>query len=387
MTHEERPLTRKIALLINPIAGIGGALGLKGSDTLPTEHYPRSWQQSRSNQRCLRMLEGLPAALRQQVDWLAGAGLGGQECLQSLGLNCAVLDASHSGGAQTRAWVEQALSAEVDLILFVGGDGTARDVCANAGDCPVLGVPAGVKMHSGVFAVSPDAAAPILADFIEGRWLDIERAEVRDIDEQAFREGRVKSRLFGELWVPRKGQYVQRTKVSGREHESLVLADIAAEVVERCYDADWLLLGPGTTVRAVADELGVDNTLLGFDWIEQGRTVASDLNADAIVERLQSAQGEGLAIVTAIGGQGHVIGRGNQQLSPEALRLLTRERLLVVATKTKLSELEGAPLIIDSNDPELDQSWAGPLRVITGYRDEVLYHLGPGPTSMSSELD
>ncbi len=378
MTQIEQSPVRKIAVLINPIAGIGGSLGLKGSDEMPTEHYPQSWQDSRSNQRFARVLACLPSALVEAVEWLAGAGMGGQDCLQSFDLQCQALNNSESGGAQTRGWVEQALAAEVDLILFVGGDGTARDVCASAGSCPVLGVPAGVKMHSGVFAVSPDAAAPILEDFIQGRWLDIEQAEVRDIDEQAFRDGRVKSRLFGELWVPRKGQFLQRTKVSGREVEELVLADIAAEVVGRCYDADWLLLGPGTTVRAVAEELGVDNTLLGFDWVEQGKTVAADLDAAAIVKRLESASGEGLAVVTAIGGQGHVIGRGNQQLSPQALRLLTRDRLMVVATKTKLSELDGAPLIMDSNDPELDRAWEGPLRVITGYRDEVLYHLGSG---------
>lgn len=378
MTEVEPTRARRIAVLINPIAGIGGALGLKGSDELSQEHYPQSWQESRSNQRLERALSCLPASILAQAEWYTGSGMGGQDCVQSLGLVSECFESPATGGEQTREWVAQALAADVDLILFVGGDGTARDVCATAGSCPVLGIPAGVKMHSGVFAVSPDAAAPILDDFIQGRWLDIEQAEVRDIDEQAFRNGRVKSRLFGELWVPRKGQFLQRTKVSGREHEELVLADIAAEVVERCYDADWLLLGPGTTVRAVAEALEVDNTLLGFDWVEQGQRVAADLNASGILERLQSAQGEGAAVLTAIGGQGHLIGRGNQQLSPQALRLLGRDRLLIVATKTKLTELDGASLIMDSNDAELDQSWSGPVRVITGYRDEVLYHMGPG---------
>lgn len=385
MTTDDTNRRRRIAVLVNPIAGIGGALGLKGSDELPQEHYPESWADSRSNQRLARVLDGLGETLINRVDWFAGAAMGGQQSLESFGQKTQNLQSQLTGGAQTRDWVEQALQAGVDLIVFVGGDGTARDVCAAAGDCPVLGVPAGVKMHSGVFAVSPDAAVPILSDFIAGKWLDIELAEVRDIDEQAFREGRVKSRLFGELWVPRKGQYVQRTKVSGREHEDLVLADIAAEVVERCYDADWMLLGPGTTVRAVAQELGVDNSLLGFDWLEQGQLVASDLNARELLARLEGASGEGVAVITAIGGQGHLIGRGNQQLSPEALRLLTRERLMVVATKTKLSELDGAPLIIDSNDPELDAQWGGPIRVITGYRDEVLYHLAAGGEAHAGE--
>ncbi len=209
----------------------------------------------------------------------------------------------------------------------------------------------------------------------QGKWVDAGAEEVRDIDEQAFREGRVSTRHYGELLVPRLGQFLQATKVSGREVEELVVADIAAEVVE-LMEADTLyFIGPGTTTAAILDELQLANTLLGVDAVCNNVLRGQDLSAIQLEALCQEHPGEIVIIVTAIGGQGHILGRGNQQLSPAVIRRAGPQNLWVVASKSKLTELGGRPLLVDSNDRELDVAMEGYIRVITGYRDSVLYRV------------
>ena len=264
--------------------------------------------------------------------------------------------------------------AGVDLILFAGGDGTARNVCAIVGDkVPVLGVPAGCKIHSGVYAVTPNAAGEVVKRMLSGELVSVRQAEVRDIDEQAFRKGKVQSQHFGEMQIPDELSYVQSVKMGGREDESLVLNDIADYISELMDDEPEVLfvMGSGSTVNQVMDTLGLPNTLLGVDIVKNGEVIASDVTAQALLEAVSKTPAR--LVITAIGGQGHVFGRGNQQLSPAVIRAIGRDNIWLVATKQKLQQLDGRPLRLDTGDESLDSALAGIIPVITGYQDKVYY--------------
>lgn len=279
--------------------------------------------------------------------------------------------------SDTQAAVDIFVEQGVDCILFAGGDGTARNICAQVPHhIPVLGIPAGCKIHSGVYAITPSAAGCVIADMVLGKLVTVQSAEVRDIDESAFREGKVIAKHFGELTVPAQLQYVQSVKMGGKESDELVLADLAAYIQELRDDEDdcsWIM-GSGSTIDFMMDEWGIENTLLGVDVITASGEVLADITASELLEHVQTHRAK--LVITLIGGQGHILGRGNQQLSPEVIRTIGRENILIVATKTKLQHLEGRPLICDTSDPELDTQLHGYMEVITGYNDKVLYPVG-----------
>ena len=205
--------------------------------------------------------------------------------------------------------------------------------------------------------------------------VEIGEGEVRDIDEEAFRAGVVRSKYFGELLVPRLGGFLHHVKSGGREQEELVLADIAEHIIEE-IDAETLyVIGPGSTTAVIMTHLGLENTLLGFDAVLDSELVASDVSADQLAALIAGHAGPVKAVITAIGGQGHILGRGNQQLTPALIRAIGRENFIVIASKTKISGLGGRPLLVDSNDPELDVEWQGYIPVVTGYRDVIMYRV------------
>lgn len=370
----------KLGLIVNPLAGVGGPLALKGSDGEDiAKQAHASGGQCRAVKRAVDAL-AMISDLADDCVVLCYRGDMGESAAQAAQLPVEIIGsakASRSTALDTQAAAIQLREQGVDLVLFVGGDGTARDIFQALGDnCPALGVPAGVKMHSGVYAVSAQAAGQVVRRLMLGQLVDVGLAEVRDIDEQAFRQGRVISRFFGELLVPTEGKFLQRVKSSGREVEELALQDIAADIVESMDDNCLYLIGPGTTPAAVMQELGLPNTLLGVDAILGSKVVGSDLDEQALLSLLDQHQGDARIIITAIGGQGHIIGRGNQQLSPNVLRAVGIDNIIVVATKTKITELEGRPLLVDSNDVELDKAFIGYRTVVTGYHDAIMYPVG-----------
>ncbi|WP_372621318.1 ATP-NAD kinase family protein, partial [Alteromonas stellipolaris] len=271
--------------------------------------------------------------------------------------------------------VQAFLGCNLDVILFAGGDGTARNVCKIVGDkVPVLGVPAGCKIHSGVYCVTPSAAGQVISQMIKGEIVSVMDGEVRDIDENAFRTGKVIAKHYGEMRVPAELTYVQAVKMGGKEDEALVLDDIAATISELMDDNPdtYFVMGSGSTVGAVMEFLGLENTLLGVDVVMDKTLVASDVTAS---ELLSLTQGKPTQVVlTVIGGQGHILGRGNQQLSPDFIRAIGKQNMRVVATKQKLQSLGNKPLRLDSGDAELDASLQGAFTIITGYKDKVLYN-------------
>jgi predicted polyphosphate/ATP-dependent NAD kinase len=370
-----------IGLIVNPLAGLGGSLALKGSDgedvrKLAARLDPGAL--TRSMERVQRTLKVMTAA-RANVRFSAWDGAMGARILVDLGLLVTVpgrVGAGLTTARDTRS-AARALAAEgVDILLFAGGDGTARDIFDAVGDgLPVLGVPAGVKMHSGVFAVSPEAAGELLVKLASGGLVGLLRREVRDIDEEAFRHDVVKSRFYGEMLVPGDGSYLQATKVGGRESHELVAAEIASWIVEEMEPDRIYLIGPGSTTAAIMEELDLPNTLLGVDAVRDGTLLLHDANERDLLALLAAAPVRAEIVVTAIGGQGHIFGRGNQQFSPAVIRAVGLENITVVAAKSKIAALQGRPLLVDTNDAALDLELAGYRPVITGYRDQILYRV------------
>lgn len=375
----------RLGLLVNPLAGLGGSVALKGSDGVAAEALARG-ATAQAPKRARAVLEVL-LPWRDRIQVLTAAGTMGADLALELGFDTttvhtpvaaspiATTSAFNTSAADTIATARAIREAGADLLLFAGGDGTARDICSAIGlALPVLGVPAGVKMHSGVFAVTPRAAAEVVQLLLKGELVLIETADVRDIDEGALRAGRVQARHFGEMRVPAEGRYLQQVKCNGKEIEALVLQEIAADVVERMQEkgGTWII-GPGTTPAAVMEALGLPNTLLGMDVVRDGEVVATD--ADAATLEAFAHAGDCHLVITATGGQGMLLGRGNQQLTPAVLHAIGREHMLIVATHEKLKALHGRPLLMDVSDPGLEQSLQGFVEVVTGYRSHVLYRL------------
>ncbi|MNO75376.1 ATP-NAD kinase [compost metagenome] len=366
----------RLGLIINPLAGIGGPTALKGSDGVAALAFARGAEPHAADRTRIALEQLLP--LRERLAFLTFPGPMGAELLQDMGFRYQVLgkiEGPQSTAEDTRHAVQALQDAGVALILFAGGDGTARDVAAVAQEQqPVLGIPAGVKIHSGVYAISPRAAGELARRLVEGGLVRLTHGEVRDLDEAALREGRVAARWYAELTVPEEGHFMQHVKQAGVETEELVLADLAAWLEEGWEEGVRYVFGPGSTLHGLAAELRLDTTLLGVDVIENGQVIARDVTEQQLFELVDGHPA--FLLVTAIGGQGHIIGRGNQQISPRVLRAIGLERLRVVATKRKLGTLEGRPLLVDSGDPRLDAEFPAAVRVWAGYKEELIYPVG-----------
>ncbi|MGW4957991.1 ATP-NAD kinase family protein [Nonomuraea sp. NPDC004186] len=375
-----------VGLVVNPVAGLGGAAGLKGSDGVEVQRAALAMGATpRAGERAARAVRTL-VARRPGTRVLTVPGRMGEDSVRASGTPYDLVRPSSGGSAGTSAEDTRravAALAGVDLLLFAGGDGTARDVLDAVralGDQapPVLGVPAGVKVYSGCFAVSPAAAGFVAAEFDPARTAE---AEVVDLDEDAYRRGLVSPRLYGSLRVP-----AARAALSGRKSgssgvEPATAEGVAREVVARMRPGVRYVLGPGATTRAVGRALGLATTLLGVDVVERvhegGRLVAADV-AEAELFGLVSGR-ESALVLSVIGGQGFVLGRGNQQVSPRVLDAVLdggdSVRLLVLATQQKLASLKGRPLLADSGDEDLDKKLGGHVQVITGYRESTIYRI------------
>ncbi|MFF8774491.1 ATP-NAD kinase family protein [Kitasatospora sp. NPDC015120] len=364
-----------VGLIVNPVAGLGGAVALKGSDgpevqarALELGAVPRARARAAAALRALHARR--PDALVRTV-----AGPMGEDSALAAGVRHEIAHRpgpAATGPADTRAAV--AALGLVDLLLFAGGDGTARDVLDAGPRPPVLGVPAGVKVYSGCFAVSPAAAGAAAAAF-DGRTA---QAEVVDLDEEAHRAGGVGARLYGTLRVP-----AGRVRLSGRKTGSSAAPPGSAESIARAVVAAMrpgtaYALGPGATTLAVGRALGLELTPLGVDVVRDGAVLARDVTEQRLLTLAMSQVTYG--VLSVIGGQGFVIGRGNQQFSPRVLDALAG--IVVLATQQKLAALGGRPLLADSGDPVADAALAGHVRVITGHRESVLYRI----QSASEEL-
>lgn len=355
----------KIGFLVNPIAGMGGSVGLKGTDSLAEEAAargarPEAGERARA---CLKQL--MPAAA--SLLFLTAGGRMGEQALEEFPLRLSVLHSARepSNAEDTRAACLAFLKEGVDLILFCGGDGTARDVASVAGDVPVLGIPAGVKMHSGVFAISPEAAAELALLFLQG-GLKTRVTEIVDVDEELYRSGELQTRLYATARTPYKPALVQEKKrIYSSSSEEEFKDEIALFAGEFMRDGSAYILGAGTTTAKIAEHLGIEKTLLGVDLIQDGKLVHKDASEKDLLEILDRAN-KAMIIVSPIGAQGFILGRGSQQISSSVLRRVGPENLIIVSTPHKLAELPH--LLVYTGDPELDRALSGRRRVVTGYR-------------------
>ncbi|PTQ88434.1 ATP-NAD kinase family protein [Agitococcus lubricus] len=375
MKHENNSCLHSlsIGLIINPIAGLGGAIALKGSDQVLWPDIFTA-QHSRAYQRAYQTLKLLQPYV-EQLTFFTVSDLMGAALLADLGMkHTVVYETDVTTNAQDTHLAAQAIVAQgIDLLLFAGGDGTARDLCQLNLTVPVLGIPSGVKMHSGVFAINPESAASLIEKLISGGGVVIESAEVRDLDEQLLQQAKVQTRFYGELNVPVDIRLVQQVKCATIESDELAQMDIAAYVIELLEPDVVYLLGVGSTCAAIMANLGYVHTLLGFDALLNQQLIGQDLTETDIGDLM--ARYPCKVILTATGGQGIILGRGNQQLSPTILRQMGRENLMIVLTPHKLQGLMGRALRLDTGDMHLNAAWRGLITVITGYQQQQLYYL------------
>ncbi|MBN1245825.1 ATP-NAD kinase family protein [Candidatus Bathyarchaeota archaeon] len=362
---------KTIGLIVNPVAGMGGAVGLKGTDGKAIVDRARSLgAKPIAPVRAQAFLSELKPA-KQGVRLVVGAGSMGEDEAKSSGFTFEVLGESkkETSGEDTAAIAKKMMDAGVALLVFCGGDGTARDILKAVDmTLPVLGVPTGVKMHSAVFAVTPQAAARVVMRFLY-ETLPIREAEVMDVDEKAFREGSVSAELYGYVLAPYEPHLIQVNKVASPMTESELRnhAAIGVYIIENMKPDVIYIIGPGTTTRTIGDLMDAKKTLLGVDLFCNKKIVANDVNEKQILEAIAGKPVQ--IIVTPIGGQGFIFGRGNQQISSEVIRRVGLDNIIVVATEGKLRSLKA--LRVDTGDPKLDAAFRErKIKVVADYKAE-----------------
>ncbi len=366
---------KKLGFLVNPIAGMGGSVGLKGTDGVVKEAIERGAYPVASH-RAKIALEKLNGE-KKDLTFLTPSGAMGGDVLRRVGIPhmtvCHPQETTTS--RDTQKTCERFLAEDVDLILFCGGDGTARDVYTTVGDTlPVLGIPAGVKMFSGVFSVTPYTLSPLLIHFINGRT-HLREASILDINEEMYRHNIFDTQLFGyahTIYVPGLVQQKKSTFHSETEKESK--RNIALFMRELMRDGALYILGAGTTTKNITDHMGIDKTLLGVDLVKNEKIVKKDVCEEDILNCIKG-EDEVRIVVSPIGAQGFIFGRGTQQISADVIKKVGTENIIVIATPYKLHQTPS--LLVDTGDEKLDKELAGERRVVCGYRQaqrkKVLY--------------
>ena len=366
---------KKLVLIVNPIAGMGGRVGLKGTNG--TDVVARALELGAKPVSPARAVKALRVLKKSGAKFeliTYPAEMGESEATE-VGFKARVIGditPKRTTADDTKRAAKEMLELGVDLILVAGGDGTICDLIEVIGArVPVLGIPAGVKMHSAVFANAPKAAGEVVARFLS-EGLPLREAEVMDIDEEAYRQNRLSAKLKGFVKVPYEPTMVQATKEGSTGYELADQKAIARWVFELMEKGRTYILGPGTTTRAVAEELGVyDSTLLGVDIIRDYKMIAKDVGEEQILRAIEGKPAT--IIVSPIGGQGFVLGRGNQQISPKVVEKVGKENILVIATPQKLSSTP--TLKVDTGDAKLDELFRGYIKVITGYRQSRMVNI------------
>lgn len=366
---------KKLGLIVNPIAGMGGRVGLKGSDgEAIIKKAIALGAKPESPMRAVQALRKI-ARIKDNIELITYPHEMAEDEARECGFAPNVIGSIKRGMTTANDTINAAtemLGLEVDLLLFCGGDGTARDIYNVIRDeVPALGIPAGVKIHSAVFATTPQNAGELAANYLSREsGIRLREAEVMDIDEQAFRENRLTAKLYGYLRVPYERGMVQDIKSGSMLGEEASMAEIANDVINNMRDDYLYIIGPGTTTRAIMEKLGLENTLLGVDAVYRRKLVGSDLNESQLLQIMAGRKTK--IVVTVIGRQGYIFGRGNQQISPQVIRKVGKKNIIVVATMNKILSFGGKPLLVDTGNYDVDKMLTGYIRVVSGCREKVV---------------
>lgn len=363
----------KIGFIVNPIAGMGGRVGLKGTDgpeilekALSLGAQPESPDKAKQALECLLPLKG-------ELEIYTYPGDMGEKEAEAIGFKPVVIGEirDYFKPENTEEAAKKMMEIGVDLILFAGGDGTARNIFNAVGtQVPVIGIPAGVKIHSGVYANYPRAAGEIALNYLQDGNKRTKEVEVMDIDEEAFRKGEVTAKLYGYVNIPFEEELVQNTKSGGIGSEEAALDGISDTIIEEMEPDVFYIIGSGTSIRPIMEKLDLPNTLLGIDIIKNKKIVESDVNEKQILDIIGESKAK--IIVTVIGGQGYIFGRGNQQISAEVIKKVGKNNIRIIASKNKLLSLDGRPLLVDTGNKEVNDMFNGYIKILTGYEVETV---------------
>ncbi|WXG44075.1 MAG: ATP-NAD kinase family protein [Promethearchaeati archaeon SRVP18_Atabeyarchaeia-1] len=396
----------RLGFVVNPVAGMGGRVGLKGTDGVAEEAVRRG-AKPMSPARAIEFLEALKRDSDggKRLEFVTCRGSMGEDELEQVGLRIHEIlaiptkrseaGAQKTSGEDTKAAVRSFVAGKVELVVFVGGDGTARDVLdaleevrfsggsrstsadeegggSSPNTPPALGVPSGVKMYSAVFALNPADAAQIVSLYAEGKS-QVTDLEVVDIDEYAFRNDELSIRLYGYmkcLYVPSMSQASKELSPDLTDEKDNQEA-IAKAITEEMDPEGLYVLGPGTTIKTLAEALKVKKTTLGVDIYYKGKMVGIDADEKSIVDEIETHGGKKNAwiVVSPIGRQGVLFGRGNQQISPAVLKGVNRDHIIVAATRSKVRDLDCGSIKVDTGDKDLDSTFRGYIKVMTDYRE------------------
>ena len=360
-----------IGLIVNPVAGMGGSVGLKGTDGSETlEEAVKRGARPIAAGRTVRALLSLKQDLHT-VRVLTCNGEMGQNEATAAQVQYELLPMTYgeqTSGADTQAAAKQLEERGVKLLLFAGGDGTARDISQAIGvRLAAIGIPSGVKNFSAVFATSPEAAGEVAAAYLRGEFTTFDR-EVLDYDEDQIRMGVIRTKMFGLLRVPSSRRFMQGAKsASYAADEEAEQVGITKFIIEEMEENVRYILGPGSTTSKIATAMNLEKTILGVDVLSNKRLIVKDATAAALEEIVKDGMSK--LIISPIGGQGYILGRGNQQLTPSVIRKIGKDSIIVICTKSKLLNLPQRRFLVDTGERSLDDEFCGYWRIIMGYRE------------------
>jgi len=362
---------KRIGLIVNPIAGMGGSVGLKGTDGVIYQKAVKMGAKPITPGKVSELLTHIER--KEEILMIVAPGKMGADIIKDKSIEFEIIGKiSETTSAQdTKRIAKQMLNQGVDLLIFCGGDGTARDIYDAIGlEIPIIAVPGGVKMYSSIFSFNLKAAAQIIDGFLDN-FSETEDREILDIDEELVRKDILKTTLYGYLKVIKFRNLIQ----AGKEGSNLGRTieenkqEIAQWIIEDMKEDTIYLLGPGTTVKTITDILMLPKTLLGVDAINNKKIVGSDLNEKSILELLEDFH-EAEIILSPIGGQGFIFGRGNKQFTPNVIKKIGKKNLKIISTEDKIRSLDC--LRVDTGDSDFDMELKGLVKVIIGYKAQLV---------------
>jgi predicted polyphosphate/ATP-dependent NAD kinase len=367
-----------LGLIINPISGMGGSVGLKGTDgkkilgkAIKLGANPNALNRTKE---VLNELESIKSKLK----FITCPRFMGEFILKEINFEYELIKHPIFKGNEelfdtTADHTKIAAkimkkSDDIKLLLFTGGDGTARDIQSVINkEKPCLGIPAGVKIFSSVFSINPKLASSIIIQFL---WdeIPLEESEVLDIDEDEYRKGKLVSKLYGYFLTPYNPDHLQFSKIGSPDSDLNNQERIAKRVIETLEKDIYYLIGPGTTTKAIADRLNQKKTVLGVDLLLNNKIIALDLNEKQILNFIEGKKAK--IIVSLIGRQGFLFGRGNLQFTPTILNKIGPKNIIIISTKYKLQNIPKQILRLDTRSYELDKKMRGLYKILVDY-DEI----------------